>query len=166
MCGHVTGVSALKSVPLSSTSLEGLLRGEDMSREICLICTDGLFSVCVCVCEIKRVYCIFSQCLHNTVLRTDVCSDECVCLRQMLSSLHYDSLGPQLEITKCSVQWKSYDDWPPVIMLRSTKQEAIKWIKTCQIWEQSLRCLSSIFFVHERNSSTFCGICENLLKVR
>lgn len=49
VCGHVTSVATLKCTPLGSTSLEELLRGEDTSREIYLICTNGLFSVRVCV---------------------------------------------------------------------------------------------------------------------
>lgn len=74
MC-HVTGVSVLKCVPLSSTSLGGFLKGEDTSREICLICTDGLCFVSAYV--RSRVY-IFSHCLHNTVLFMNVC----VCVSQ------------------------------------------------------------------------------------
>lgn len=72
VCDHVMSVSALKCVPPPCfTSLGGLLRGKDTSREICLICTDGSLFVCVCV--RSRGY-IFSQCLHCFVyVRLSVC---------------------------------------------------------------------------------------------
>lgn len=84
VCGHVTSVSALKCVPTppSSTSLGVLLRGEDMSREICLICTNGLF-FCLCLREIKRVY--ISQCFHNTAVCMDVIEGESIPLCKTVS---------------------------------------------------------------------------------
>lgn len=81
VCGHVTSIATLKRTPLSSTSLGGLLKGKDMSREICLICTNGLFFVHVCMRSGGRGY-IFSQCLRNSVLCKYVCADERVCLSQ------------------------------------------------------------------------------------
>lgn len=60
-----------KICPPSGTSLGRLPKGEDTSREICLICTNG--SLLVNVCLSLWGY-LFSQWLHNTIVNLPVCA--------------------------------------------------------------------------------------------
>lgn len=89
VCGHVTSVATLKRTPLSSTSLGGLLKGKDTSREICLICTNGLFFVHVGV-RSGGEGGIFFPSAYVTVfcICMFVQMNVRVCLRQLLTSFH------------------------------------------------------------------------------
>lgn len=60
------GFPSKNCVAASSASLGRLLKGEDTSREICLICVWAY-----------GVYNVFSRCLHKTIACVNVCTHRC-----------------------------------------------------------------------------------------